>query len=157
MAKKTTVNKLENRARDLEALDLRKHGATFEQIATKLAYADRSHAFKAITNLLNSQEVEAVEDYRKLELMRLDSLELALSPQLQTGNGKSINFGAIDRVLKIMERRAKLLGLDAPTKQEHEHIGEVELGITDAKQRIEHLLTRHLAANATKTDIKPTD
>jgi hypothetical protein len=34
-----------------------------------------------------------------------------LWPQVAKGNQ-----GAVDRVLRIMERRAKLLGLDAPTK-----------------------------------------
>jgi hypothetical protein len=38
---------------------------------------------------------------------------LALWPQVLKGNQ-----GAIDRALRVMERRAKLLGLDAPTRQE---------------------------------------
>jgi len=51
---------------------------------------------------------------------RLDQMLLALGPMLRTNQreGRMANLGAIDRALKIMERRAKLLGLDAPVRQE---------------------------------------
>lgn len=119
MAKKTTISKLEQRDRDLKALELRKHGATFDAIATQLDYSSRAHAFGAITKLLNSQETEAVDDYRKLELMRLDAAELAIAKQVQAGN-----FGAIDRLIKIIAERSKLLGLYAAEKKDITSDGE---------------------------------
>jgi hypothetical protein len=45
------------------------------------------------------------------ELSRLDGMLRGLWPDARKGS-----HGAVDRVLKIMERRAKLLGLDAPVK-----------------------------------------
>ena len=50
---------------------------------------------------------------RTLELERLDKLWFAMYRQATQGNQ-----GAVDRCIRIMERRAKLLGLDAPTKTE---------------------------------------
>ena len=47
-----------------------------------------------------------------LQIMR-DTLEETAEQLVQIENG---NYHAVDRVLKIMERRAKLLGLDAPAK-----------------------------------------
>jgi len=46
---------------------------------------------------------------RSLELERLDVYLLAIARDVQKGD-----FLAIDRALKISERRAKLLGIDAP-------------------------------------------
>jgi len=46
-----------------------------------------------------------------LELERLDVMLLALWRRVQNGDER-----AIDRALKIEERRAKLLGLDAPIR-----------------------------------------
>ena len=47
--------------------------------------------------------------WRATELMKLDEMEMALTPQARRGHE-----GAVDRTLRIMERRAKLLGLDEP-------------------------------------------
>lgn len=55
---------------------------------------------------------EPADELRSLELERLDRLLLGVWSQAAKGNQ-----GAVDRALKIMERRARLLGLDAPTKQ----------------------------------------
>ena len=46
-----------------------------------------------------------------MELERLSALDAAHWDKAMQGNGE-----ATDRVLRIMERRAKLLGLDAPIK-----------------------------------------
>ena len=54
---------------------------------------------------------ENVDEVRTIELQRLDSLLFSIWPEAQKGTLK-----AVDMVVKIMERRAKLLGLDAPTK-----------------------------------------
>ena len=52
-----------------------------------------------------------------MELERLDVLLVKVMAIVDTG---TINecLNAIDRALKIAERRAKLLGLDAPAKQD---------------------------------------
>ena len=46
-----------------------------------------------------------------LELERLDALTLAAWPRARAGDDRAIRV-----VLRIMQRRAKLLGLDAPLK-----------------------------------------
>lgn len=102
---------IQRQANAVQAFELRKSGASFRQIAEQLGYADESGARKAVMALLKKQQVEAVEDYRKVELARLDAMLLAIAQQVRQGH-----LGAIDRALKIMERRARLLGLDAPTK-----------------------------------------
>jgi hypothetical protein len=55
---------------------------------------------------------EKAEQIRELELKRLDRFQRSLQPAANKGDAK-----AVLAILKVMERRAKLLGLDAPTKQ----------------------------------------
>jgi hypothetical protein len=89
------------------AAELRIAGATYEQIARQLGYSGVSGAFAAVEEGLRDAFAEPNSDIRRLELDRLDALLLGLWPQARKGN-----LGAIDRALKIMERRARYLGLD---------------------------------------------
>ena len=60
---------------------------------------------------------EPAEELRTLELERLDTLYAKVMVIIETGSTKEV-LNAIDRALRIMERRSKLLGLDAPMKQD---------------------------------------
>jgi len=63
---------------------------------------------------------ETAEQVRQLEMNRLDSM-LTIATKAAKSRGKMFNrLAAMDRVIKIGERKAKLLGLDAE-KHEHEH------------------------------------
>lgn len=93
-----------------QALELRKAGASYEVIAEKLGYSHPSGAHKAVSSALQKTLREPADDLRNLELDRMDAMMLALWTQARQGNQ-----GAVDRILRIMERRAKLMGLDAQT------------------------------------------
>ncbi len=97
--------------RQVAAVRLRRNGYTYEQIAATLGYAGRGSAFKAVGAALHAVRSEEVDVYRGLELARLDALQLSLWARAIRGDVR-----AIDRVLKIMKRRAALLGLDAPKR-----------------------------------------
>jgi hypothetical protein len=99
--------------RHLRALELRKAGATYQAIAEQLGYAQAKGAYKAVTSALKLTLREPAEELRELEVARLDAMLLVLWRRVQAGDEK-----AVDRVLRIMERRARLLGLDAPRRQE---------------------------------------
>ena len=99
--------------RQLQALELRKAGASYEAIAERLGYADRSGAYRAVKAALTLTLREPAAELRSLEAERLDAMLLPLWRRVQTGDEK-----AVDRALRIMERRARLLGLDAPASVE---------------------------------------
>jgi len=111
MAQQDAVNAHE---RQLEALELRKAGAAYAVIAERLGYRSASGAHAAVSAALKRTQQEPADEVRTLEIERLDRMLLAIWPQVVNGNQ-----GAIDRALRIMERRAKLQGLDAPAKTEH--------------------------------------
>lgn len=96
-------------ARHLEALKLRQRGLTYGEIAERIGYANSSVAYKAVMLELKRQMREPAEQVRELEIDRLDRMLLALQPKIDAGDTR-----AIDTALRIMERRARLLGLDAP-------------------------------------------
>ena len=127
---KTSVRRLQAVERAKQALELRKGGASFPEIARALGYASPSGAYDAVMSALRKTLKEPAEEVRRLELARLDAMLLALWTQVKQGNQ-----GAIDRALKVAERRAKLLGLDAPAKlAPTDPTGEKEYGeLTDAE------------------------
>ncbi|MET0416044.1 MAG: hypothetical protein ABW022_08490 [Actinoplanes sp.] len=123
-----------------EAIAMRMAGHTFEQIAQALGYTSRGAACQDITRALETAVVEqarSVEAYREEELQRLDALlaeawAVLKRQHLTVSHGRVIyddstgepilddapTLSAIDRILKIQERRAKFLGLDAPQRHE---------------------------------------
>jgi DNA-binding CsgD family transcriptional regulator len=99
--------------RERQAMALRLAGATYAQIGVRIGTTESSACRIVKRVLARTRELADAdaESLRALEAERLDAVLLAVWPQAQKGH-----LGAVDRVLKIAERRAKLLGLDAPSK-----------------------------------------
>jgi len=96
-----------------KCLSLRKAGLTYAKIAERVGISKQG-AYKAVQTALN----EIREHYREtavevvaLELERLDEMTAALEGKVAYGDPQSVATA-----LRVMERRAKLLGLDAPQK-----------------------------------------
>jgi hypothetical protein len=101
-----------------EALYLRNGGASFAAIGKTLGVS-KSAAFKAINSALQTLRDEITEQAKLLQCQEADRLD-----QMQMGVWTRAIGGdlpAIQTVLKIMERRAKLLGLDSPIKVAETH------------------------------------
>ena len=121
-------------ARRLEVLELRKMGLTIVKIAAQVGVSDAQvvRDLKAALAHLSEKELESAAEMRVLETRRLDAMLESLMPIALAGGAP-----AIDRVLTIMQRRAKLWGLDAPTKiAPTDPTGEAEYsGIGEELQR----------------------
>jgi hypothetical protein len=98
--------------KDREALELRNLGWTYQRIADHLSVSV-STAFDRVQRAVRNIPAEAVDEHRRIEGERMDNLLATYMPQALAGDVKSADF-----VLKVLDRRAKLLGLDAPTKTE---------------------------------------
>lgn len=135
------VMALEKRAK---ALQLRQAGLSYEQIAKACGYNSPHAAYKAIKSAMKFMLEEPTRQLRSMEKRRLDDLYskayqvlTAFHPVIgrvsrdqdgvlfmtdkATGEHVPLKdsgpvLSAIDKLLKIQERRAKLLGLDAPAK-----------------------------------------
>jgi hypothetical protein len=73
----------------------------------------RNDIAHALANL-QEQTLEDANQLRVLELARLDEMQATLWQKVRDGNLK-----AVDRVMRIMERRSRLMGLDAAARMEH--------------------------------------
>lgn len=104
-------NKVQAHENQMKALALRKAGVSYQSIADAIGYKDPSGAWRAVKSALKLTLQEPAEELRTLELARLDDMLKAIASHVQAGN-----LTAIDRALKIQDRRAKLLGLDMPAK-----------------------------------------
>lgn len=112
------TNKAEQRkftatARQAEALKLRIAGMAFNDIANELGYQSKTGAFKAVQTGLKKTLREPADELRTMEAERLDRMLAGLWGKAITGDTWSV-----DRVLAIMDRRAKLLGLDKPAERD---------------------------------------
>lgn len=92
------------------ALGYRKQGYTYDAIGEAMGITAQ-YAHELVTGALVEMVREPAEQVICLELARLDDMLTGLS-----GGAVKGDVLMVDRVLKIGERRAKLLGLDAPEK-----------------------------------------
>lgn len=97
------------------ALQLRASKVTYEKIAAQCGYASPGACRKAVLRELDRTIVKNVEQLRSEELNTLDLLQSGCMTLFLDEENKGRLFAA-DRVLAIMERRAKLLGLDIPVE-----------------------------------------
>lgn len=89
-----------------QALDLRRAGWSFEDIAAEVGYANKGTAHKAVKQAIADITRESAKELLELELTRLDDLMAGAYEQARNGD-----LFAVDRVLKIIDQRAKFLGL----------------------------------------------
>jgi hypothetical protein len=134
--------RLDTAERDAEAARMRAQSKTYQEIADALGYADKGAAYYGVDRALKAVVREPAENLRKLQRARLDEMRvvarkvmlsthyahsagrLILSPTGEDGAPKPLvddmpKLAAVDRLLRIEEREAKLEGTDAPTKFEN--------------------------------------
>lgn len=101
------------RERMAKALKLREAGANVRDIGAQLGVS-HTQAANDIRDALREIIREPAEDVLQLELARLDNLFLIAFQKAR----KDQDTKAIDSAVRIMDRRAKYLGLDNPNTQD---------------------------------------
>ena len=147
---------------------LRVKGKSVREIATALNVSvGTAHSdLKAVLERTKSENNEAAEDHRVLSLSRLDralsTIEDALEAMsirtnedgevIAAGIDHELRLKALDRLVKLEERRAKLLGLDAPVKS------EVEANVTnvaspeEAARLVRQMFGEHASKKADESE-----
>jgi hypothetical protein len=106
--------------RRAKAVQLRIAGASLDEIAAALHYGGSSAESRraAVSKDLRrayeaaqATQAASAAEWRELELARLDRIQRGVWAQAIAGDTK-----AVRAVLLVMDRRARLLGLDAPTR-----------------------------------------
>jgi hypothetical protein len=125
------------------AFDLRRKGSSYPEIAAELAipistafsYVDA--CWLELAEIVTRENAAMLRDQELENLAKLEAkyLPLALQedPEITGLEAVEIGMKAVDRVLKIQERRSKLLGLEAPQKMD---VASAHLTLAEAEKRV---------------------
>lgn len=97
--------------RAAQAVYLRAQKMKLEDIAVQCGYASAGACYNAIQRELQRTVVENIDELRREDMNTLDVMQ-AECMKLFLDEGNRARLFAADRVLQIMERRARLMGLD---------------------------------------------
>lgn len=144
---------------DAEAARLRGEGLSYKQIAQRMG-CTKSTAFERVHRAWRDTLTEPAERARAVELARLEEIHDAamavlLREHITVSHGHVVKdddgnpilddgprLAAIDRLRQVSESRRKLLGLDAPAKQEVTNINppqsdELQARLRRAREQVE--------------------
>jgi DNA-binding CsgD family transcriptional regulator len=125
----TSKEQIMGAQRRQQCLDLRLQGASYKQIATAVGISPVAawrHVDKALKEIRSRYQDTAAKLHDQ-EMLKLDRMELAMYRRSITGE-KDDESATLVR-LKIMERRARLMGLDAPTEIKTD--GDIHIKVID--------------------------
>lgn len=109
----TSVRRLSAAENRLKAVQFRRQGMTLEQIGIELGVST-SMVYKYIHSALielADKQYEETQDYRALQMYRLEGLLNISWDQAQRGD-----LAAVDKAIKIIDQLSKLMNLYGPMK-----------------------------------------
>ncbi len=129
----------------LHVARLRRDGYSVSEIAAQLNVPPvrvrvvLSEALKHVSQV----SVQMIDEYRAIELERLDVATKALMPKVEAGA-----LDAIHTLVKVQQRRASLLGLDAPkeviTRNFVQDVSDIEnIPTSELKRRLLEHMEQH--------------
>lgn len=136
------LNETEREVAMLQALRLRENGVSYRAIAEQLKIGERKLSVGAIYALvqdaiaeMHEQVQETVERIKLLEYARLDAMWLDLSYK---ADGTKIDQSprVVDSKLRIMERRARMMGTDAALQITGPGGGPLQFQNTDPRDQV---------------------
>lgn len=144
--------------RRVKLVEYRNEGRQYHEFYEELGYATPSAASRDFQRCLEhviAEERHSLEVYRQAELMKLDHLSVAAMRVLHrthyhvAPNGRIVedpgggplvddgpNLAAMDRLIRIGDRRAKLLGLDQPQRLEVLTIDAIDAQISALTEQL---------------------
>lgn len=121
-----------------KALELLRSGEELSTITAAAGYETESDAAAALVQELDLiASALTAQNVRTLETTRIDAAIRAIWPDVMLGD-----LRAVDRLLKLMERRSRFLGLDAPTKQEVSGPDGEPIRVEDARAFLAEAIAR---------------
>lgn len=118
----------DERQRAVAALELRRSGLPYREIAARLDYADESGARHAVTRLLTRIEAEGVAELRAVYGERLEALVARYYPAALSGDVEAAGI-----VLRTHDRLARRWGANAPAA--------ATVAVTRVEDMVAHLST----------------
>lgn len=129
--------------REAQAIALRRKGLTYDEIAQQIGFQSKGPAFTAVQRGMTRALRESADDLREFEAQRLDAAMAAIWDDVLTGDRSAIMC-----LVKLVQERAKLFGLYAPTTIKQEIT--VYEGGSELDREVQRL-AEFLASNDTNT------
>lgn len=131
---RTTPEAIASWERAHKAVQLRRQGLMWDDIAGQLGYASRSSAYEAARRFMRDYPREDAEALRDMETDRIDQVQTSLWPRVLSGDPRAVEVWT-----KLSERRSKLMGLDKPERKEVTVLTEdaVDHAIRQAREEME--------------------
>jgi hypothetical protein len=110
-------------------MEMRVRGLSFKTIGRELGISDVA-AYKHVKRSLEElaeREKHHAEEHRRLDLLRIDKALSGIIPKAESGDPK-----AVTAMCRLLERRARLLGLDAPTRHAGDPLVNVNVNAGEA-------------------------
>ena len=104
--------------KEKQIIDLRRKGYSFRQIADELSYSGPGAVHNAYRRVMERDWEALAESAQAHRIEQMEILDEQLRILLERQEVDPDNLNVTDRILKVLERRSKLLGLDMPTKIE---------------------------------------
>lgn len=134
----------EDRKFQLEAFRLRRAAVPIPEIADLLKCTEQEaeKAIRIYVDRINTSEINDIEIARRLQVEQIDAAIRAVMPY-STGVDEhnaphKLDFNAVDRFIRLLEARAKLLGLNTP--QQIDIKARLEVIARDGTYELEELL-----------------
>jgi hypothetical protein len=130
---RTAAEETEREQRRAKLVDLRIKGHTFQAIADQLGYPNRDAAWRDWRRALELARADAdmeLSEARAFELARLDAVDRLAWEQAEAGELK-----ALEVLLKVSDRRSKMLGLDQPVRHTI-NFEDIDAAIAEYEQRL---------------------
>ena len=136
--------------KEVQIVELRKEAYVWREIAT-LVGMSTAGVYKAYNRAMVRTLRPATEELREMELERLDALQVTYWQPAVQGNLRAADF-----ILKVIDKRAKLLGLDAPVKVQAEVVTYDGTDLDREVERYARLIESGAIITDTATDNIPT-
>lgn len=135
-------------ARRTQAMEMRIRGLSYNEIAARLGISVATAYYDVQRSLvsLGKYNTHLTEQVREVELARLDLATQALMPGVVEGK-----LGPIEVMLKVMARRAALLGLDADTAKAKGNLPDPQQPLTVLRNMSQDQIEARLAVLRQRT------
>ena len=130
---KTSAQRLIGAEKRLQALELRKCGATFAEIGKGLGISTQ-RAHKIVMEELERLAMLRLGNADELRRLELERLEMASIPVVNKVKRGDLQAALV--WIKLSESRRKLLGIDAPARQEISGPNGGPIEVNDAREAL---------------------
>ena len=109
----TNSDNIESASTAIKALEMRKAGASYQQIANTLGISKtmaHKHVKKALAEL-SKQNQQLAQTYRAMQVARLEALLAGIYTKATKGD-----LGAVEKARRVIDSISNLVGANAPQK-----------------------------------------